>query len=369
VVRIGVVGGGQLARMMIPASINLGFDLAVFAEEEGSPADLAVSQVGNYREADELEAFARTVDVLTFDHEHVPINLLEALVEQGHKVFPPPQALELTHDKIVMRERLAGLGVPQPAWFTVHSRSDWDRAVESLGGSCVAKVPTGGYDGKGVRFVTEWDDISDWISQGPVLLEQRMNFTRELAQLGARSSTGEWATWPLVETRQVEGVCSEVLAPAELGAKESELAKGIALKIAESLGVVGVLAVELFHTDEGIFVNELAMRPHNSGHIFTELSATSQFEQHLRAIAGYPLGSPHFVAKCGVMVNVFSRFDHAAWVVGDGISSRVKVHDYQKAPREGRKAGHVVAVGESQSPLLASARETARKLGDARYDD
>jgi len=200
---------------------------------------------------------------------------------------------------------------------------------------CVAKLPVGGYDGKGVRVIASWAEAEEWFALGPVLLEEQVDFRRELAQLGARRPSGEWVAWPVVETRQVNGVCSEVLAPAPgMSAEGARQAESIASTIASAINVVGVLAVELFETaDARILVNELAMRPHNSGHVFTELSLTSQFEQHLRAVAGFPLGAPQLIQEFGVMANIFGRLDgHLAKLAAEEFPA-VKIHDYQKAPR------------------------------------
>jgi len=368
---VGVIGGGQLARMMIPAAINLGIDLRVFAEAEESSASMAVSHVGDYSQLSELEAFAQNCDVITFDHEHVPIAHLEALQAQGVRVYPPPGALALTHNKIVMRHALATLGVPQPRWAVVESEADDDRALREVGGfPCVAKIPVGGYDGKGVRVIDSFGAIADWTAAGPVLLEEKVDFRRELAQLGARRPSGQWVPWPVVETRQAEGVCSEVLAPAPgISPWQSAEAESIARSIAESIAVVGVLAVELFGTTDGrILVNELAMRPHNSGHVFTELSVTSQFEQHLRAVTDFPLGSPELISGIGVMANVFGHVDDLLARTASERFPEVKIHDYTKAPRPGRKAGHCVAVGSDVADTLGRALAVRAILHGENYD-
>jgi 5-(carboxyamino)imidazole ribonucleotide synthase len=244
---IGVIGGGQLARMMIPAAINLGLDIRVFVESESSSAKLAAGHVGDFTNIAELEAFAATVDVITFDHEHVPLDHLEALQNTGVAVFPPPQALALTHNKIVMREALTSLGVPQPR-YGVATKEDRESALVDVGGfPCVAKLPVGGYDGKGVRVVANWSELDDWLATGPVLLEELVPFTRELAQLSARRPSGQWLAWEVVETRQQGGVCAEVLSPAPgISEDARSQAQSIAGVIAEAYDVVGVMAVEPF---------------------------------------------------------------------------------------------------------------------------
>ena len=370
-VKIGVVGGGQLARMMIPAAINLGVDLAVFSEAEGSSAKLATSHVGDYTNLDELFAFSVGLDVLTFDHEHVPLSLLYALVERGVNVSPPPSALALVQNKIVMRKSLTALGLPQPRWAEVATESELLAAVDSVGGfPCIAKLPTGGYDGKGVRIVTGVDDLTDWLAEGPVLLEEKVDFHRELSQVGARNSSGDWVAWPVVETRQAYGVCSEVIAPAPgLSAAQMTNAAVIGRQIAEQAGVIGVLAVELFEDAEGqLLVNELAMRPHNSGHVFTELSVTSQFEQHLRSVSNMPLGSTALIAETGIMVNLFGGVDADLSAKVWTKYPEAKIHSYQKQPRSGRKAGHVVVVGLEWVELLETGIAVRDILSERDYD-
>ena len=357
---VGVIGGGQLARMMIPAAIHLGIDLRVFAESGDSSASIAASTVGDYTDSDQVLAFAQSVDVVTFDHEHVPLENLARLVSEGIAVFPPPEALSLTQDKTVMRAELARLDIPQPQWTVVDQESP--DAPELVGGfPCIAKLPVGGYDGKGVRVIHSWNDVRDWLESGPVLLEELVSFRRELSQLSARRPSGEWSSWPLVETRQDGGVCSVVVSPARgiTVCQEAE-AQDIAQRIATRCRVVGVLAVEMFENHDGrILVNELAMRPHNSGHVLTEQSVTSQFEQHLRAVTDMPLGSPALRQSSGVMANIFGGAAVEKWGAVSEQFPEVKFHSYQKAFRPGRKAGHLVVTGENETELINVA-ENAR---------
>ena len=368
---VGVVGGGQLARMMIPAAINLGLEIRVFAEAEGSPAALATTQVGDYRNLDELEKFARGVDVLTFDHEHVPTPVLIALRDAGVTVAPSPEALALTHDKIVMRKALSTMGAPQPLWAVaegVDGLVDAD-AVGQVGGfPCIAKKPVGGYDGKGVRVIHSLPEIEDWLGVGPVLLEEKVRFVRELALLSARRVGGQWQSWAPVETRQHNGVCSEVIAPAS-GMDDAQInhARALSASLAEKIGVVGVLAVEVFElADASLLVNELAMRPHNSGHVLTELSRTSQFEQHLRAVADMPLGSSGLIAPSGVMVNILGSLDDESVLSALAAEPEAKVHNYCKTPRAGRKVGHVVLLGDNSDDTLAKAQRVRDAIHEPR---
>ena len=349
---VGVVGGGQLARMMIPAAINLRLELRVLAESDDSSAKLAASHVGDFRSLQDLRIFAQDVDVLTFDHEHVPLDHLRVLREEGVRVFPPPEALALTQDKTVMRTALQGWDIPQPRWAVVTTADE--APLDEVGGfPCIAKLPIGGYDGKGVRVAHSWADIKDWIAEGAVLLEERVDFVRELAQLSARRPSGQWEPWLAVETLQQDGVCSEVKSPAPgLTASVKAEAERIAAVIAESAGVVGVLAVELFEDSAGrLLVNELAMRPHNSGHVFTEQSVTSQFEQHIRAITDCPLGSTDFRHPVATMVNIFGAAPFEAWVRVAGRNPSAKLHSYHKEARPGRKAGHIVVTGTQRDSV------------------
>ena len=368
-VRVGVIGGGQLARMMIAPAVELGLDLRVLAEQEGMSARLAASAVGDYRDLETVRAFARDVDVITFDHEHVPQEVLRALVAEGVAVHPGPDALQYAQDKLVMRAKLAELDVPQPDWAAVHGADELQAFLDDHGGRAVVKTPRGGYDGKGVRVVASGTEADDWFADTPdggaLLVEELVSFTRELAQQVARRPSGEVVAYPVVETVQRDGVCAEVIAPAP-GASERlvEVAEQIGRTIAEGLGVTGMLAVELFETDdERILVNELAMRPHNSGHWSQDGAVTGQFEQHLRAVADLPLGQARPRAAWSVMVNILGG------PADGGLEDRfaaamtehpeAKIHTYGKAPRPGRKVGHVNVSGDDLDDAAYVARAAA----------
>ena len=372
--KIGVIGGGQLARMMIPPAINLGLGISVLAEVDGSSAARAADAVGDYRDPETVYAFAETVDVITFDHEHVPQEILLELERRGVPVHPRPGALQFAQDKILMREKLTELGVPVPAWAAVADEQELDAFLAERGGRAVVKTARGGYDGKGVRVVASAVEARDWFTAldedgrgGQLLAEELVDFTRELSQLVARRPSGEVRAWPVVETVQLDGVCSEVLAPAPVAnpATLDEAAR-IGAIVAEGVGVTGVLAVEMFETADGrVLVNELAMRPHNSGHFSIEGSVPSQFEQHLRAVADLPLGDTSMTAPAAVMVNVLGgpaegtmalRYPSAL-----AAHPRAKVHSYDKTPRPGRKVGHVTVTGQD----LATVRAEANAAADA----
>ncbi|MBC7724668.1 MAG: 5-(carboxyamino)imidazole ribonucleotide synthase [Burkholderiaceae bacterium] len=367
---VGVIGGGQLARMMVPAAVNLGIELRVLAETVDSPASIAATAVGDYLDVDTVLAFARGVDVVTFDHEHVPQPVLAALVEAGVRVRPGPHALQFAQDKILMRERLAELYLPIPDWARVDSRDDLAAFLADHGGRAVLKTSRGGYDGKGVRVVTDATDADDWLAGDiPLLVEEVVEFRRELAQLVARRPSGEIAAWPVVESVQRGGVCAEVIAPAPSSAgKLADVASDIAHTIAERLDVTGVLAVELFETtDERLLINELAMRPHNTGHWSIDGSTTSQFEQHLRAVLDLPLGATGCRDAWSVMVNVLGGpalgglEERMPAALAD--QPTVKFHNYGKEPRPGRKIGHVTAGGAELDDVVWQARSAAAILG------
>lgn len=370
--RVGIVGGGQLARMMIAPAVELGLDVRVLAEEPGMSAALAATRVGDYRDADTVIAFARDVDVLTFDHEHVPQDVLAALVAAGVAVRPGPDALAVAQDKLVMRERMAELGAPQPDWAAVADAGELAAFLDAHGGRAVVKTPRGGYDGKGVRVVSAATEADDWFAAlaedgrgGHLLVEELVDFTRELAQQVARRPSGEVRAYPVVETVQRGGVCAEVLAPApRVSERAARAAAELGVAVAEGLGVTGMLAVELFETtDERILVNELAMRPHNSGHWTQDGATTSQFEQHLRAVLDLPLGDTAPLAPWSVMVNVLGG--PAEGTLDDRFAAamaahpRAKVHTYGKAPRPGRKVGHVNVTGDDLDDAVYEARAAA----------
>ena len=367
---VGVIGGGQLARMMQPAAIALGINLSVFAESEGSSAHGAVTKVGDYTDLAQLREFAKDVDVITFDHEHVPTELLRQLEAEGVNVRPGPAALIHAQNKLVMRKKLAELGLPQPNWAEITSPQELEQFIGIHGPKIVVKTPIGGYDGKGVRVVSSAAEVSDWLENlesfgGSLLAEQKVDFVSEAAQLIARRPSGEAKSWPLVQTIQSGGVCSEVIAPYP-SLSLSDSAADIAHSIANGLGVTGVMAVEMFVLADGsLLVNELAMRPHNSGHFSIEGSNTSQFEQHLRAVLDLPLGDTGMRGGFAVMVNLLgvddknSFYEHYPTAMARYPS--VSFHLYQKTARLGRKMGHLTVLGSNHEELLETGRK-ARSL-------
>ncbi len=366
---VGMVGAGQLARMTCQAAVGLGIGFRVLAAAAGESAAqvCAGTEIGDYRSAGDLLAFGRGCDVVTFDHEHVPGPHLAALERAGLEVRPGPGALHYAQDKAAMRERMAELGIPCPRWVRVASLDDVRSFAAGSGWPVVLKAVTGGYDGKGVWVCRTPDEATAVLSHGlDLLAEEHVAFGRELAVLVARSPAGQAAVYPVVQTVQRDGICREVLAPAPgLAGHRAVAAEELGLAIAGGIGVTGMLAVELFETPAGLLVNELAMRPHNSGHWSIEGARTSQFEQHLRAVLNLPLGSPVMTAPQAVMVNVLGGEDprlHSRLVHVMAADPGVKVHLYGKEVRPGRKIGHVTAVGEDVAELRDRARRAASYL-------
>ena len=368
---VGMVGGGQLARMTAAAAVALGVTFRVLSESENESAAIVTHDVsiGSHLSLPDIAAFAKKCDVITFDHEHVPGPILAALAESGVLVRPGSGALQYTQDKLAMRQRLGEFGIPCPKFVPVASLADVEAFTGGRWGNgerVVLKAISGGYDGKGVWVCESAAEVEDVLSHGiRVMAEEFVPFTRELAALVARSPCGQGAAYPVVQTVQVDGICREVIAPAPGLDKDLAVeAEAMGLRIAAELGVTGLLAVELFETSRGLLVNELAMRPHNSGHWSIEGADTSQFEQHLRAVLDLPLGScAQPEGTFTVMVNllggddpdVFDRYIHVM-----AADPAVKVHFYGKGVRPGRKIGHVTIVGGPHDDL-AAVRDRARR--------
>ncbi len=374
--RIGVIGGGQLARMMQPAAVNLGIHLRVLAQ---SPTDSAAqvipdTVIGAHDDLEALKAFAAECDIVTFDHEHVPTEYLAELQAMGVQVRPGPHALQFAQDKLEMRKKLVEARIPCPEWAQLVTQDDLDAFTAKVGYPFVLKTARGGYDGKGVWVVDNRDEalrVMDQIvsSNTRILAEELVPFTRELAAQVARSPQGQCVAYPVVQSVQTNGICHEVISPApDLSDERATAAQEIALKIAAALDVTGMLAVELFDTGDRIVVNELAMRPHNSGHWSMDGAITSQFENHLRAVADWPLGSPAATAPLAIMVNLLggdlgdlhSAFRHVM-----ARDPGIKVHLYGKSVKPGRKIGHVNLIGSNIDDLKERAWHATNYLTGA----
>ncbi|WP_394431391.1 5-(carboxyamino)imidazole ribonucleotide synthase [Streptomyces sp. SGAir0957] len=368
---VGMVGGGQLARMTHEAGIPLGIRFKLLSDTPQDSAAQVVGDVvvGDYRDLDTLREFARGCDVITFDHEHVPTEHLRALEADGIPVRPGPHALLYAQDKGEMRAKLTALGVPCPRHRIVRDAADVAAfAAEGDGFPVVLKTVRGGYDGKGVWVVRSEADAAEPFKAGvPVLAEEKVGFVRELAANVVRSPHGQAVAYPVVESQQVDGVCDTVIAPAPgLDEALAGEAQELALRVAKELDVVGHLAVELFETPDGrILVNELAMRPHNSGHWTQDGAITSQFANHVRAVLDLPLGDPRPRAKWTVMANVLGGdFPdmYSAYLHCMARDPQLKIHMYGKDVKPGRKVGHVNTYGDDLDEVLDRARHAAGYL-------
>jgi 5-(carboxyamino)imidazole ribonucleotide synthase len=396
--------------MCQPPAVGLSITLSVLAESADASAALVIpsSPVGSHTDIDAVRAFARECDVVTFDHEHVPAEVLAALEADGVILHPSREALVFAQDKLAMRRRLTDIGIACPAWAQVRDAASLQAFGDEVGWPVIVKTPRGGYDGKGVRVVRSPEDVADWLSEtareaaareaaqtqaaqrdvaqldiaqleaeqgdalsvgGPLadglLAEEKVEFVRELAMLVVRSPSGQAGAWQVVETVQTGGICTQVLAPApDLHPHLAALATEAGLRIAGELGVTGVMAVEMFevrdpHTgDPAYLVNELAMRPHNSGHWTIDGAVTSQFEQHLRAVLDLPLGDTSSRAPWTVMGNVLGGDHRQLYPAYRHLLARdpgLKIHLYGKGVRPGRKIGHVNVSGADLDDLRARA--------------
>ena len=355
--------------MMAEPAAAMGIPLRLLAEAPGVSAAQVIPDhtVGDYTDLATLQTLVKGCGVVTFDHEHVPTDHLHALEDDGVPVRPGPDALVHAQDKVVMRDALDRIGAPTPRHAVVAHVDD----VADFGFPCVLKTSRGGYDGKGVWFVETRQECTEAFATAArsgvrILAEERVDFLRELSALVARSPSGQAAAYPVVESTQRDGICREVVAPApDLAPELATEAQALALRIAGELGVTGILAVELFQTADGrVLVNELAMRPHNTGHWTQDGAVTSQFENHLRAVLDLPLGAPDARERWTVMVNIlggegqtgrlYDGYPHAL-----ARDPRLRVHLYGKELRPGRKVGHVNAYGDDLQECLERARHAA----------
>ena len=370
---VAVVGGGQLARMMTGPATELGITLRVLVESADAAAALGAHEaiVGLPSDADAVARLLDGAAVVTWEHEHIPAAVFEAAEEAGVPALPSAWALTHAQDKIAMRTRLDVLGVPNPRWSRVATSADVEHFLSGGDGAGVLKLSRGGYDGKGVRVISAAAEAEDWLAAaatgGPaVLIEEKVPFTRELSAQVARRPSGQMVAYPIVESTQRDGVCAEVVAPApDLAPWVATEITALAMTIATKLDVVGMLAVELFQVGDRVLVNELAMRPHNSGHWSMDGAVTGQFEQHLRAVLDLPLGSTDAVAPWTAMVNVLggSRTDLAT-ALADVDDADAKIHLYGKDVRAGRKVGHVTISGHDVEDVLHRARNAADIVRD-----
>lgn len=348
-------------------AIALGIQLHVLADSPNDSASLVIPgmSVGAASNEPAIRELAADVDVITFDHEHVPLDIVRGLEADGIAVYPGSAALAFAQDKAAMRTRLGEAGFPMPHWAVVQTPDEVEQFETEW--PKVLKASKGGYDGKGVWVVASVDEAAEVMSHelgaGAVwMVEDFVPFTQEIAVQVARSPHGQAVCYPPVRSVQTDGICVEVVAPGAPHSVSAEQAQEIALGIAKELGVVGMLAVEMFDTPDGLVINELAMRPHNSGHWSIEGAVTSQFENHLRAVLDLPLGDPRARQPVAVMVNILggdlpdlpAAYKHVM-----AHDPALKIHLYGKGVRPGRKVGHVTALGDDEPSLRERAWHAA----------
>ena len=364
--RVGVIGAGQLARMMAIPANDLGIELVALAgSETDSAAKVCNFVVGDYSNIDDVLNFARTCDVVTFEHELIPQSVIKAMESSGVRVYPKSDSFIFSQNKIEMRRKIDQIGLPNPKWQV------FDGGVTDMSFPLIAKTSSGGYDGRGVFVVEDLDALINLHSSvnAPLLLEEKLNFDYEISVMVARSPHGQAATWSPTLTIQTDGICTSTITPApELSAELTVKSQEIALVIAQGIGLVGVMAVEIFVVGDQLVINELALRPHNSGHWSIEGSITSQFEQHLRAILDLPLGSTAMVAPFAVMGNVLGGEKTDLYRPYLHLMARnpaLKFHQYGKEVRPGRKIGHVTAIGFNLVELQDEINHAVDYIGGA----
>lgn len=384
---VAVLGDGQLARMMQTEAIELGVETRVLASDKDKSAAQVFGDVrlGDYTDLEDLRAIVDGADAATFDHEHVPNEYAQLLIDDGVTVEPRPDALIYAQDKLEQRRRLAEAGLPVPAFTGIESAADAEAFWDETGGEVCLKATRGGYDGHGVWFPSSKSECAELVEDLlgrdlPLMAEKKVPFTRELSAMVARNRSGDVRAWPVVESRQANGICRVAIAPAPgMSAELAARCEDLAVRVAEGLGVTGVLAVELFEYegDNGpeVSVNELAMRPHNTGHWTQDGCVTSQFEQHLRAVLDWPLGAVDTLAPATVMVNTLGGDTDPETPMSERVVEvmrkypQAKVHLYGKDHRPGRKMGHVNVCAATTDEALAIAEDAAHYIIHATWKD
>ena len=363
---VGIIGAGQLARMTVAPATALGINLLLFAQDkDDSAAQIAPHVVGDFRDLSQLLEFSKKCDLITFEHELVPLSVIKGLEAAGVKVFPTSHSFQYSQDKAVMRDKLSSY--PSPKWRVI------DNANEAFDFPLIAKRISGGYDGRGVWKVENLDDLDKLLSEHPqLLIEELIKFDSEIAVMVARSQHGQATSWAPTQTVQSDGICTLTISPAPvISSTIAEQAQHLALTIADEISLIGVMAVEMFVKGDQLYINELAMRPHNSGHWTIEGSRTSQFEQHLRAILDLPLGDPTMTAPFAVMGNILGGDKSDMYRPYLHLMARnpnLKFHQYKKEVRKGRKIGHVTVIGENLLELTEVA-EHARDYMSGEIDE
>jgi len=363
---VGILGGGQLARMMALSAAPLGLRFLVLdTAADACAGQFAPMVVGDYTDEAALAEFASKIDVATFDFENVPAASAQWLAGRV-PVFPSPRALAVAQDRLAEKTLFRELGIPVPDYADIDSRAALDDAVARLGTPCILKTRRLGYDGKGqfrIKSAADvdaaWDALGAQAGMVGLILESFVAFEREMSVVAVRGQDGEFRAWPLTENWHVDGVLSASLAPAHVDAAMQAVALSHARALAEALDYVGVFALELFCRDGELLANELAPRVHNSGHWTIEGSETSQFHNHLRAVLGLPLGDTRMLGVA-CMLNWIGTMPDAKAVLGEAGGHW---HDYGKQPREGRKVGHATLRAEGMGELAEALARVGAALG------
>ncbi len=366
---VGVIGAGQLARMMVPPAVDLGISLSLFAGAASeSGAQVAPHTVGSLTDTEAVLSWASHCDVVTFEHELIPQELITAIENSGVKVFPTAKSFTYSQNKLEMRRKMQELGLPNPRWQEYHGgHIEFEFPL-------IAKSISGGYDGRGVFVIENEQQLRDLYSSinKSLLLEEKLDFDYEIAIMVARSPHGQAATWAPTLTVQRDGICTQTVTPIpDFSDDLAQQTVQVALQIAQGIDLVGVMAVEIFVVGDHLIINELALRPHNSGHWSIEGSVTSQFEQHLRAVLDLPLGDTALVAPYAVMGNVIgiqTQKDSNLYRPYLHLMARtpaLKIHQYMKELRPGRKVGHVTLLGNDLLHLRSEVSHAVDYLSGA----
>lgn len=378
---VAILGDGQLARMMQTAAIELGIETRVLAADEGDSAAQVIGDVrlGDYTDFADIERATKGADAVTFDHEHVPNEHVHKLIDDGRNPEPRPEALIYAQDKLEQRRKLREHGFPVPEFAQITSAADAEAFYDEVDGAVCLKATRGGYDGHGVWFPASKSECAQLVNELlgrdlPLMAERKVPFDRELSAMVARSRSGEVRAWPVVESRQDGGICRVAISPAPgLDPALERTCRELACGVAEQLKVTGVLAVELFEAGGEVLVNELAMRPHNTGHWTQDGCVTSQFEQHLRAVLDWPLGETAPIAPVTVMVNTLGGEEDPELPMGTRVAEvmgrypQAKIHLYGKDWRPGRKMGHVNVVADTVEEALEVAEDAAHYIVHAAW--
>ena len=368
---LGIVGAGQLARMMVQAAVPLNIDVRVLAKTSADSAALIAPhvEIGDPADENAIVSFGEKCDFVTLDHELVNLVGLEKLLANKVKVQPTPKTLQFAKNKLYQRTSFQAAGFPVPSFSKIDTLADFVEFGDRHGWPLAAKAITGGYDGRGVWIIGDTEAAEKLLAETKeaginLYVEEHVEIEKELAVLVVRRPSGELQTYPIIETRQEDGICHEAIAPAQISQAIEENARKIGVDVAEFTEAGGIIAIELFLKADGtILINEIATRPHNSGHLTIDGTITSQFENHLRGVMDWPLGSTTMTSKFALMLNILgsSEADPSDRLPLNH-SNDTAIHLYGKVARAGRKLGHITAVGDSPETIYQSAQKLINHL-------